>query len=389
MVAKIVKKDKKFVKTPVDDFASWQKQAKKNKLSVFDKIYNHYSKVHDKKTAYKYTMETMSKVLLAAGITIKQKDTPFEYEMKKVTIPSFMLSFWIKKAKKDELISLELHDRIEKFVNKYTDLNEKMTSSMFNKLIFKIDTFVAEKAGLKVNPSSPVTFRSRLVFNEDKVVFFSEKYGSQEMSYNLFYKWFTSILSKGNLDPKTYSQMTKYAEKGVVEEPSKATLEFYSGFLKFFGKQFKSEEEVEKKIKKDYPDYFVNEMEKLMLKEVKKLSKLNVGPPKEKVGSVAKIHDKGRTMLKLEEWDSLVGLDLQFYHTLYWETVNNKGKLPSSARYQLYNFLYDKGHGYSSEDAMTVALLLVSFFEYHVATDVQTAKKILEQEKKLKGVPKK
>lgn len=384
-----LKKQKKYVKAPIDDFATWQKEAKKNKLSVFNKIYKHYRTLHEKETAYNYAIETMSKVLASAGIGTKQKDTEFEYDMNKVSIPAFMLDLWVAKAKKDGLISLELHERVEQFINRYTGLDVKLSSSSFTKLAFQVDVFIAKKAGLKVDSVSPITFRSRLIFKDDKVMFFSEKYGSESMSYNLYYKWFTTVLSEGNLDAKTHSQMAKYAEKGIAEEPSQASLEFYSGFLKFFGKQLKGEDDVKKKIREEYPVYFVNEMEKLIINEVEKLSKLNVPPPEKKAGSIAKIHNKGRIMLKLEGWDSLVGLDLPLYHTMYWETVKNKGKMPESARYEFYKFLYNEGDGYPSEAAMTVALLLVSFFEYQVAKDVQTAKKMVEQEKKLKGVPKK
>jgi len=370
-------------KEPIGDFAVWTKQVKKNKLAVFNKIYQHYRTLHDENTSLKYACETFGKVLVAVGLAkdAKQTYSVLKHDGKEIHIPNIFMDVWVKKAKKAGIVSVELHeDHVMKFTSKYLN-------STSLKLLFAIDTFVAQKADLEINPKEPVTFRTKLIFKKDKVVFFSEKYGIQDMSYNLYYKWFNSLVSVGYLDTKTHSQMTKYAEKGKTEEPSQASIDFYSSFLKFVGSEVKGETEAAKKIKEEYPDYFITEMDFLMKNEVKKLAKLELEVPQE-AGYIKKIHDPGRIMVYLNSWGHTVGVDPDFYHLLYTETVKNDGKAPSWANKKIYDFLVKEG-GYNEETAAKLAPMLVPFFEYQVAVDSQAAKKIMEQEKKLKGVPKK
>lgn len=373
-------------KEPIGDFAVWTKQVKKNKLYVFNKIYQHYLTLHGKDTALKYAANTFGKVLVSAGIAKNVKETyaVFKHNGKEIHIPGIFMDNWVKKAKKDGIISVELHeDNVEKFIIDYTDMHS-------SGLVLAMDAFVAKKAGIKVNPKDPITFRSTLVFKKNSVVFFSEKYGSQKMTLNLYYKWLNTLLSKESLNTKTFSEMHKYAETGSYMQPSKASFNFFAGYAKFVYSYLKksSDKEIEAKLKEEYPEHFVNEMDNLLKKEIEKLAGLKVKVPKD-AGSIAKINEPGRIMIKLPGWkEGLVGLDPDIYHLLYSETVKNKGKAPSWANKKLYDFL-TKTATYFEADASTVASLLVSFFEYQVAKDSQAAKKILEKEKKLKVVPKK
>lgn len=372
-------------KEPIEGFNAWTKQVKKDKSAVFDKIYEHYSVLHDRETALKYAAQTFGKVLLAAGLadSLEKTYTVLKYEGSEFYIPNFYLDSWVKKADKIGLISLELHEnQIDSFAKKYTDMPSLG-------LVFALDVLVAEKAGLEVNPEQPVTFRSSLIFKKDKVVFFSEKFGSQEIPFNLYYKWFTAFLSKGSLNTKTFSEMHKYAVKGKAQEPDRASLDFYVGYLKFVGSFFgEKSDKVVNNISKLYPEYFVGEMDKLLKKELEGLAELDLKLPKKEAGHIEKINLPGRIMVAVTGWDQgPVGLDADVYHLLYSGTVKNGGKAPSWANKKLYDFLTKAG--YYEDDASKIAPLLVSFFEYQVAADSQAAKQMLETEKKLKTVPKK
>ena len=125
-----------------------------------------------------------------------------------------------------------------------------------------------------------------------------------------------------------------------------------------------------------------------MKKEIEKLAELDLKLPEKSAGSIKKINEPGRIMIKLPGQKETVGLDPDIYHLVYSGTVENKGKAPSWANKKLYDFLVKKG-GYYEESAAKTAPLLVSFFEYQVAKDSQAAAKLMEREKKLKGVPKK
>jgi len=376
----------KFKKKPIGDFAVWTKQVKKNKSAVFNNIYEHYRTLHDKDTALKYAADTFGKVLVSASLAENVKDTysVFKHNGKEIFIPDIFMDNWVQKAEKDGIISVDLHKgNIEKFIIDYTDAHS-------SGLVLALDVFVAKKAGIKTNPKDPVTFRSTLIFKEDSVVFFSEKYGSQEMSLNLYYKWLNTLLSKGSLNTKTFSEMHKYAETGSYMQPSQASFDFFANYAKFVYSYLKKSpaKEAENKLKEGYPEHFVDEMDSLLKKEIEKLAELNIKVPKE-AGSIAKINVPGRIMIKLPGWEQgLVGLDPDIYHLLYSETIKNRGKAPSWANKKLYDFL-TKTATYFEKDASTVAPLLVSFFEYQVAKDSQAAKKVLEKEKKLKVVPKK
>jgi|GEM_PF-2581518 len=386
----------KFKKEPIDDFASWTKQVKKDKLETFNDIYEHYRTLHDETTSLKYAAETYGKVMVAAGLAKDAKEaySVLKYDGNEVYIPDVFMDSWVKKAKKAGIISVELHeDHVEKFILEYTRLYS-------TELVFALDVLVAEKAGLKVDEKEPVTFRTKLEFKKNKVVFFSEKYGSQDISYDLYYAWLNSMLSEGHIDAKTNSQMLKYAQKGKAEEPSQASLDFYSGFLKFIGNQFKDENELKKKIKKEYPEYFVAEMESLMKNELENLAKLKVEPGKKKIGRISAIgKEKTGIVVNTEKGEQYIDMDTKLYHDIYTATIENGGKVPNSYKQKLYSYFMDQAfEKYGSlkdfdedysEEALDKANALVPFFEYQVAVDSQAAKKIMEQEKKLKGVPKK
>ncbi len=384
----------KYKEKTLGDFSQWKKAAKEKGYlpeSVFRQIFEHYCTMHSREKALGYAIETAGKVEEAAGLKKKAGAyTLFEHEGTKIPVPDFLLDVWVKKAKKEGIVSLDLHDNyIGRFLDEYTDVNEKMDPGEVLGLTMALDVLVAQKAGIEVDPKSPITFESYLTFKEKTAVFFSEIYGSREVPFYLYYKWLGSFLSEGKIGVKTNSEMHKYAKTSIEKEPSLASFDFMMQYFKFIGAYLNIREaEASEKADKEYPEYFVNEMEELLKGEAEKLAKLDVKIPKEKAGSISKIHTKGRIMLKLKGWDYEVGLDPDIYHLVYSGTVKNKGKPPSWANHKLYSFLVKKG-GYDEDTAANIAPLLVDFFRYQVASDSEDAKKLLEKEKKLKTVPKK
>jgi len=380
----------KYKEKPIGDFAQW-KTAVQNKgymsETVFYNIFQHYGTLHDKETALKYAIETAGKVEEAAGIEKKAGAyVVFEYEGKKITIPDLFMDAWVKEAKKEGIISLDLHDEhVAKFLEKYTD----MDLYDIYKCAIAIDALVAKNAGIKVDPESPITYKSSLEVKKDTAVFFSEIYGEKEIPLHLYYKWLGSVLSKGKIDMKTNSEMLKYAKTGMEKERSTASFGFYAQFVKFMASYYNlTEKAAAEKAAKEYPEYFVNEMEGLLKGEVQKLAKLEVKLPKEEPGHIEKIQETGRVRVKLKGMEHSVGLDSDIYHLVYSGTVKNKGKAPSWARQKLFFYLVKTG-GYYEDDAAKAADALIPFFEYQVAKDAKAAKGLLEKEKKLKVVPKK
>lgn len=362
-------------KKPLGTFDQWQKEVEhqgKMTKDVFSEIFKHYSTIHDKDTSLKYAVETAGKVLIAAGLAenIEETYTTFDYYDKKVSVPNFLLDSWVKKAKKLGYISFQLHqNEVVAFLNAFTDIRSESTLA-FSRVSFGIDSEIAEKAGFEVDPKMPVIFRSTLEFKKDHIVFFSEKHGSQEVPFHLYYKWLYSVLSEGKINKNTSSEMKKHAKAGGKKGPS----------LAHFGWTM---EEVDK----EYPGYFATEMDVLLKKEIEKLAKLDVKPPKGKPGSIVQI-SKERISIKHKNWPVSVPLDPEIYYLIYSATVKNGGKPPLWAWNKLYSYLVKK-KGYPEEEAAEIKDLLVPFFEYQVAKDVQAAKKVMEKEKKLKGIPKK
>ncbi len=380
----------KYKEKKLGDFAQWKKETQQKGYmpeAVFYKIFQHYSTLHSRETALKYAIETAGKVEEAAGVEKKAGAyTVFDYQGKELTIPKKFMEEWVKKAKKEGIISLGLHDEyIGKFLEKYTNFD------LYDiyKCALALDVFVAKKAGIKVDPESPITYKSSLDVKKDSVVFFSEIHGEKEIPLHLYYKWLGSVLSKGKIDIKTNSEMLKYAKTGMEKERSVASFGFYTGFVKFMASYYNlTEKGAAEKAAKEYPDYFVNEMENLLKEEAGKLAELEIKLPKEEPGHIEKIQETGRIRIKLKGMEYSIGLDSDIYHLVYSGTLKNKGKAPSWARQKLFFYLVKTG-GYYEDDAAKAADALIPFFEYQVAKDVKAAKEFVEKEKKLKGIPKK
>ncbi len=382
-------------KKEVGDFQQWTK-AVKNKggmtPEIFTSIFEHYRTIHDKETALEYAMETAAKVEAAAG----KKKTANEYEVFKykefeIKIPYFIFRGWVKKAGKLGIISVDINNEIENYISTFTKFTKDELGSGFWKFVYALDSYVAERAHIKVDPKAPVTYRSKLEFKDDHVVFASEKYGDKKIPYYLYNTWMQSLISEGTINPETFSQMHKYAKTGKPKEPKIASFETGK---RFFLPLIIPEAEA----KTGYPEFFIAEMETLMKKELGKLAKLKIELPGEEAGSIVQMSDKNVSIMPAGQ-ESSIQIDPDVYHVVYAATVKNGGKVPNSARHKLYSHLMDRAYkSYAGEkafdqDAADVALgktdSLVLFLEYQVAKDAQAAKKILEKEKKLKGVPKK
>lgn len=316
----------------------------------------------------------------------------FEHKGTEVLIPKLFVDSWTKKVKKHGILSVDIHDDIRNYVENFTEIEDKLSIKGFSEFVYALDAFIAEKAGIKVNPKSPVTYRSALKFKKDSIIFFSEKYGSQEVSPDLYYKWLYSLLSNGKMTAKTFSEMHKYAKTGSPKEPAIASFETGKRFVLSIMSDIEKE-------KPEYPEYFADKMDGLLRKEVEKLAKLNIKPPKKEVGSIAQI-SKERISIKLKDQELSIPLDPKIYHLIYSATVKNKGKVPNWARQKLYSYLMDvyseqyapelkDFDEYYANKALDQTASLVPFFEYKVANDAQEAKKIMEKQKKLKGIPKK
>jgi hypothetical protein len=378
------------------DFHQWEKAVKtKGKMTedIFDVIFQHYHKLHNKENALKYAVETAGKVEIAAGVKKKAGTyTVFEHEGIELMVPDFLMEKWVKTAKKLGFISVDIHDHVREYVEKFTDVEEEQGYTAFKEFVLALDAHVAGKAGLKVDPKSPVTFRTKLELKKDRIIFFSEKYEGQEIPVYLYYKWLYSLLSVGGTTPKIFSEMHKYAKTGAPKEPAIASFETGKRFVMSIAI------DIEKEIPEEYPEYFANEMDGLLRGEIEKLAKIDVKPPKKEPGSIVQI-SKERVSIKLKGQELSVQIDPEMYYAVYYATVENKGKVPNWAKHKIYSYfmdIYFKEYGESAdfdkvyaEKAFEMRDLLVPFFEYQVAKDAQAAKKFMEKEKKLKGVPKK
>jgi len=382
-------------KKKLGDFQQWTKAVKTKggmTLGIFTNIFEHYHTMHNKEKALEYAMETAAKVEAAAGV----KKTANEYEVfehkgVEVKVPYFIFRGWVKKAEKTGIISVDINDEVENYLNTFTDASEEKLKEDFWYFVYALDAYVAERAHIKVDPESPITYRTKLEFKDDHVVFASEKYGEKKIPYYLYNEWMQSLISEGTINPDTFSQMHKYAKTGMPKEPKIASFETGKRFFLSIMSDLHLE-------KPQYPGYFTSEMDGLMKKELEKLAKLKLKPPKKKAGKIMQISKDNVSILPAGQ-ETSIQIDPKIYSLVYNATVENGGKVPNWARQKLYSHFMDVAFEYYGEskdfdeiyskEALDKTALLVPFFEYQVAADAQAAKKILEKEKKLKVVPKK
>ncbi|GEM_PF-2018828 len=262
-----------------------------------------------------------------------------------VQVPAAKLGEWAEQARKEGIISMDLHSKVAQYLGETTGLpDEKLAEAAF-----AVEWRIVEMGGkgVKAPNDVPVTLQSAVSVEKDKVTVYSEEHWKTiAVPLELYYQALDAIVSGDSAArKKAWGNAWKWA---------KAEL-----------KMSNAEEAAE-----DYVNALFDHLEEQAGKIAEAGGKLAAA------GVEVKIEKKGKVFKKpvavfYSDGEAVASLDIALYHKAY-QQVLGKGSVSKYLRDQVRDSLKEGGMG--SLEATDKADLIAAWMEAKVAKDSALAR---------------